>query len=50
MKLYTDDGCSYEGMDSATITRLRTELGKSTTFVDETTYQAYLAANQPNLH
>ena len=49
MKLYTSDGCSYDGMDADTVTRLRTELGKSTTFVDEATYLGYLAAHQPNL-
>jgi len=44
--LYTSDGCMYEGMDSATVTSLRAELGRSTTFVDKATYDAYLAAHQ----
>jgi hypothetical protein len=48
MKFYTDDGCSYEGMDADTITRLRLELGCSTTFVDQATYEAYVAAHQLN--
>jgi len=47
MKLYTSDGTSYEGMDESTVTVLRTELGKSTTFVSEAEYLAYLLAHQP---
>lgn len=35
MKLYTSDGCSYEGMDTDTVIRLRFELGKETTFIAE---------------
>jgi hypothetical protein len=46
MKLYTSDGCSYEGMDEYTVITLRTELGKSTTFVDEPTYLTILASLQ----
>lgn len=46
MKLYTSDGCSYVGMDQDTITRLRSELGRSTIFVDEATYAAFVAAHQ----
>jgi hypothetical protein len=46
MKFYTSDGCSYDGMDQDTVTRLRTELGLSTTYVDQAAYEAYLAANQ----
>lgn len=45
MRFYTDDGCSYEGMSEETITSLRTDLGKSTTFVDEATYKAYCISN-----
>jgi hypothetical protein len=45
--LYTSDGCSYSGMDSATVVRLRLELGRSTTFVDKETFDAILAAMQP---
>lgn len=47
MKLYTSDGCSYQGMDAATVMALRTELGRATTFVDQATYDAYVAAHQP---
>ena len=43
MKLYTSDGCAYEGMDAYTVTTLRAELGKSTTFVDEPTYLEIIA-------
>lgn len=46
MKLFTSDGCSYEGMDSDTVTRLRIELGKETFFVDESAYNDYLAAQR----
>jgi len=46
MKLYTSDGCSYEGMDTDTVIRLRTELGRSTTFVDQPTYEAIIQAQQ----
>lgn len=44
--LYTSDGCKYEGMSDVTVTSLRTELGKSTTFVDKATYDAYVMAHQ----
>lgn len=44
MKLYTEDGCSYDGMDADTVTRLRTELGKDTQFVDQQTYEDYIAS------
>lgn len=47
MKFYTADGCAYEGMDQDTVIRLRTELGRTTIFVDQATYEAYVAANQP---
>jgi len=40
MKLYTSDGCSYEGMTEETIIRLRSELGKSTIFIDKETFDA----------
>ena len=46
MIFYTSDGCSYEGMDQDTVTRLRTELGRTTTFVDQSTYDAFIAALQ----
>lgn len=46
MKLYTSDGCSYEGMSDAIVTALRLELGKATTFVDQATYEAYIASLQ----
>lgn len=38
MKLYTSDGCSYEGMDEETVTRLRAELGKTTQFISMDDY------------
>jgi hypothetical protein len=44
--LYTSDGCEYEGMSAGMVTALRTELGKSTVFVDKATYDAYVAAHQ----
>lgn len=44
MVLYTDDGCKYEGMDSATVTALRSGLGKSTVFVDKVTFDSFVAA------
>ena len=44
MKLYTSDGCSYEGMSEETVTALRTELGRSTTFVTKEEYEAYIAS------
>jgi hypothetical protein len=46
MKLYTSDGCSYEGMDEETVTRLRTELGRSTTYVTKEEYDVIIAALQ----
>lgn len=47
MILYTSDGSFYEGMDVATITSLRSDLGKATTFISEVQYAAFLIANQP---
>lgn len=47
MKLYTADGYSYDGMSQALVTTLRTALGLSTTFVDEATYDTFVAAQQP---
>lgn len=44
MKLYTSDGCAYEGMSEATVIALRTELGRSTTFVTKEEYDAYIAS------
>jgi len=40
MIFYTSDGCRYEGMDQDTITRLRTELGRTTTYITEDEYDA----------
>lgn len=45
MKYYTSDGCRYEGMSQDTVTGLRAELGLTTTFVDEATYDAWIAAH-----
>ena len=47
MKLYTSDGCSYEGMDQETVTRLRTELGRETVYITKEEYDAFVSANQP---
>jgi hypothetical protein len=44
MKLYTSDGCSYEGMSEEVVIALRTELGRSTTFVSKEEYEAYIAS------
>lgn len=46
MSLYTADGYAYEGMNEETVTALRLELGKTTTFVDKETYDAYVVAHQ----
>ena len=44
MKLYTPDGCAYEGMDADTVTRLRTELGRETVFTTQDAYDALCQA------
>lgn len=44
MILYTSDGCKYEGMDESTVTNLRLDLGKETSFVTEDEYDAYRAS------
>lgn len=44
MKLYTSDGCAYEGMSEETITTLRSELGRLTTFVTKEDYDAFIAS------
>jgi hypothetical protein len=46
MKLYTSDGCAYEGMTQETVTTLRAALGRSTTFVSEQEFLSWLAAHQ----
>jgi hypothetical protein len=33
MIFFTSDGARYEGMDQDTVTRLRTELGLTTTYI-----------------
>ena len=48
MKLYTNDGCIYEGMSEETVAALRTELGKSTTFVTREEYNAIIEAMRNN--
>ena len=48
MRLYTSDACIYEGMDTDTIIRIRAELGKLTTFIDETDFANAVAAKQGN--
>lgn len=45
--LYTSDGYAYQGMSAELVTSLRSELGKSTTFVDKETYDALVLANRP---
>ena len=47
MKLYTSDGCSYEGMSAEVVETLRSELGRSTTYVTKEEYEAYIVAHQP---
>ena len=47
MKFYTNDGCSYEGMDEYTVTRLRTELGRDTVYITKEEYDTLIAA-QPH--
>lgn len=44
MKFYTSDGCRYEGMDQDTVIRLRTELGRTSTFITEDEYNTQVAA------
>lgn len=39
MKLFTSDGCSYNGMDEETVIRLRSELGRDTVFITEEQYR-----------
>jgi hypothetical protein len=46
MEFYTSDGCSYEGMDQETVTRLRSELGRETIYVTKEEYDAILVAQQ----
>jgi hypothetical protein len=46
MKFYTNDGCSYEGMDQETVTRLRTELGRETVYITKEEYDIIIAAQQ----
>ena len=46
MKLYTSDGCSYDGMSEEVVIALRTELNRETTFVTKEEYEAYIAAHQ----
>jgi hypothetical protein len=47
MKLYTSDGCSYEGMSAEVVTALRTELGRETVYITKEEYDAYIQAHQP---
>lgn len=44
--LFTSDGASYDGMDIETVIRLRSELGKVTNFVDESSYFAIIEAQR----
>lgn len=48
MKLYTSDWNVYEGMDEATVIRLRVELGKTTKFITKEVYEAQQALEQVN--
>lgn len=43
MKLYTNDGFSYDGMSELTVTNLRSELGKTTVFISEDDYLQLMA-------
>lgn len=47
MIFYTSDGSIYEGMSQDLIISLRSELGRSTTFVDRETYDQFIATHQP---
>jgi hypothetical protein len=42
MTYYTSDGNSYTGMSMETVIALRADLGRTTTFIDETTYTELL--------
>lgn len=44
--LYTSDGCAYQGMSDEMVTSLRTELGRTTTFITKAEYDAYILAHQ----
>jgi len=44
MKLYTSDGCAYEGMSAEVVTALRLELGRTTAYVTKEEYEAYIAS------
>lgn len=46
MKLYTSDGCSYEGMSTEIVITLRTELGRETVFITKEEYNAIITALQ----
>lgn len=46
MKLYTSDGCYYEGMSEEVIIALRIELGRETIFVTKEEYDVIIAALQ----
>jgi hypothetical protein len=45
-KLYTSDGCSYEGMDEETVTHLRTELNRETTYITKEEFDILIQAQQ----
>lgn len=44
MKLFTSDGCTYEGMSEAKVIALRLELGRATTFITELEFNAIIEA------
>lgn len=48
MRYFTSDCSSYEGMDEDTIIRLRSELGRPTTFIDEDAYNLLIQQLQEN--
>jgi hypothetical protein len=43
MKLYTSDGCSYEGMSAETVIALRTEIGRETVYITKEEYDVIVA-------
>jgi hypothetical protein len=49
MIFYTSDGRKYEGMDQMTVQSLLNDMGLSCTFVDKTTYDAYVVAHRVTL-
>jgi hypothetical protein len=47
MIFYTSDGRLYDGMDQPTVQSMLDAIGNNATFVDEATYNAFIAAIVP---